>query len=131
MTSPTPLDRQPLGHRVGAQPNGRQEIMRTPPVRSPWTLLIWSITLLAVRLHRELSAGVPADHTSVVYVLTRDVVLRADGRFQNAYGRNALAVHGGGQVVMPAVVPSDVLFLSGPELHEPGAMGHLAPLISG
>jgi hypothetical protein len=105
--------------------------MKTPPMRSPWTLLIWSITLLAVRLHRELSVGVHADHTSVVYVLTRDVVLRADGRFQNAYGRHALAVHGGGQVVMPAVVPSDVLFLSGPEIHEPGAMGHLAPLISG
>jgi hypothetical protein len=65
-----------------------------------------------------------------VYVLTRDVVVRADGRFQNAYGRDALAVHGGGQVAMPAVVPSDVLFLSGPEIHEPGARVHLAPLIS-
>jgi hypothetical protein len=32
---------------------------------------------------------------------------------------------------MPAVVPSDVLFLSGPEVHEPGAMGHLAPFIVG
>jgi hypothetical protein len=105
--------------------------MNTPPMQSPWTLLIWSITLLAVRLHRELSVGVPADHTSVVYVLTRDVVVRGDGRLQNAYGRHALAVHGGGQVAMPAVVPSDVLFLPGPEIYEPGAMSHLAPLISG
>jgi hypothetical protein len=55
-------------------------------MRSPWTLPIWSIILLAVRLHRELSVGVPAYHTSVVYVLTRDVVVRADGRFENAYG---------------------------------------------
>jgi hypothetical protein len=32
---------------------------------------------------------------------------------------------------MPAVVLSDVQFLSGPEVHEPEAMGHLAPFIFG
>lgn len=110
-------------------------------------------TLLDVWLRREIPFVLQPAHNAIVYVLTGDVVVRADGHQGKVYGEHALALYGGGgRVTSEALAPSHFLILAGAEIGEPvvtqgpfimnessqiedafaryrkGAMGHLAPL---
>ena len=110
-------------------------------------------TLLDVELWREISFSLPNAHNALVYVLTGDVLVSAEGREQKVAGEHALALYGsGGRVRFEAFQPGHFLMLSGAEIREPilaqgpfimnersqieaavaryrtGGMGHLAPL---
>lgn len=106
-----------------------------------------------VELRREISFSLQPAHNALVYVLTGEVLVSADGREQQVAGEHALALYGsGGRVRFEAEQPAHFLLLSGAEIREPvlaqgpfimnersqieaavaryrtGAMGHLAPL---
>ena len=112
-------------------------------------------TLLDAWLQQEISVAVPDGHNTVVYVLSGNVAVRAQGREEKAAGGQALALtgrDGGGEVRLEASRPVHLLVLSGAEICEPvvtagpfimnepsqiddaaaryqrGEMGHLAPL---
>ena len=76
-------------------------------------------TFLDVRLLQEISVDLPAAHTTVVYVLSGEVRVRADGRQENVDGGHALALHGSGRVTFLALPPTHFLILSGAEIREP------------
>jgi redox-sensitive bicupin YhaK (pirin superfamily) len=112
-------------------------------------------TFLDVRLLEEITVGLPAGHNEVVYVLTGEVTVGADGYQEKVDGGHALALRGGGtggRVTFAATPPTHLLILAGAEIREPavslgpfimntaaqiddaaaryrkGAMGQLAPL---
>ena len=110
------------------------------------------LNLLDVDLPGEISFSLQDGHNAVAYVLTGDILVRADGREPKVPGGHALVLHGGGRVTFEACQPAHFLILSGAEIREPifiegsfimnepsqiaaalvryrdGAMGHLAPL---
>jgi len=76
--------------------------------------------LLDIELRRKIPFSLPKAHNAIVYVLTGDVLVRADDGGQQMSGGHALAVHGGGgRVTIEALHPAHLLFLSGAEIREP------------
>jgi redox-sensitive bicupin YhaK (pirin superfamily) len=109
-------------------------------------------TLLDVRLLHQIAFDLQAGHSTIVYVLTGNIVARADGHEKDVDGGHALAFGGDGErVTLEARSLSHFLILSGNEIGEPvvaegpfimnersqiadafaryrsGAMGRLAP----
>jgi redox-sensitive bicupin YhaK (pirin superfamily) len=77
-------------------------------------------TLLDVRLRRAISFDVPHNHYALVYVLTRSILVRADGNQQKVEDGHAIALYGGsGRVTLNPFEPAHVLILSGAAIHEP------------
>lgn len=109
--------------------------------------------LFDVRLQRRLTLFVQPSWNAMIYVLSGELQLSADGDARTLREGNAITLHSdGGQVVLETLTPTHVLVLSGHEINEPifahgpfimndraqvmdavsrfqaGAMGQLAPL---
>jgi len=77
-------------------------------------------TLLDVQLRRGISFDLPAAHNALLYLVTGAVALRAGRGEQKMAGGHAIAVHGsGGQLWIEALAPSQLIFLSGPDMNDP------------
>ena len=67
-------------------------------------------TLLDIQLRHEISLPLPAEHNTVVYVLTGTIVVGADGHTETVEGGHALAIGGdGGRVSFDALRPAHFL----------------------
>lgn len=88
-------------------------------VRSP-LVPIEPFTLLDVALRRQISFILEADHNTVVYVRSGSVAVQADGHLVEVDGAHAVALRGGdASVTLQAIVPAQLLVLSGAEISEP------------
>jgi len=76
--------------------------------------------LLDVDLRRAIPFSLRAGHVALAYVITGDVVVRADGGELKASGGHAFALYGGaGRPLIETSAPAHLVLLTGPELREP------------
>ena len=110
-------------------------------------------TFLDIQLSHEISFNLQNAHNAIAYVVTGEVLVRAEGREQKLAGEHAVALHGsGGLATFEALHAASFLILSGSAIREPvivrgsfimndesqieaavaryrkGDMGHLAPI---
>jgi redox-sensitive bicupin YhaK (pirin superfamily) len=79
--------------------------------------------LFDVEIRREISFDLKNDHNALVYVLSGEVLVSADGQARKVSGDQAMALHGsGGSVTLAAIQPAQILILSGAAIHEPVLM---------
>ena len=77
-------------------------------------------TFLDVELRRAISFDLARDHNTLVYVLTGNVLVRADEHEQRVPAAHAVALHGGSAAVtFEASQASHCLVLSGLQIREP------------
>ena len=75
--------------------------------------------ILDVHLRREITFDVQNAHHALMYVLTGNILVRADGREQQVPTEHAVALHGGsGRVGIEARGSAHLIILSGPEIRE-------------
>jgi len=81
-------------------------------------------TFLDVQLRQAISVGLHDAHSTLVYVIDGEVLIRAVGCEQKLASGHALSLRGsgGGRVTFEASHLSHFLILSGPEIHEPVTM---------
>ncbi|UCI19934.1 pirin family protein [Mesorhizobium sp. B2-1-8] len=76
-------------------------------------------TLLDVSLRQEISFHLPAGHNALVYVSAGTVTVRGGHQIEKVTAGNAVALQRGGDAVLEAADPSQLIILSAPAIDEP------------
>ena len=143
--SDVPVWRDEQGDRV------RVVVGQYGGVKSP-VVPVEPFNLLDITLERQIDLELEAGWNTLLYVLTGEVEVKAEGASQRVSGAQAIALHGEGTVTLEAVNAAHVLLLGGMIIDEPvvsygpfimnteaqvqeavhrfqqGGMGHLEPL---
>lgn len=143
--SDVPVWRDAQGDRV------RVVVGQYGGVKSP-VVPVEPFNLLDITLERQIDLELEAGWNTVLYVLTGELEVKAEGVSQRVSGAQAIALHGEGTVTLEAVNAAHVLLLGGMIIDEPvvsygpfimnteaqvqeavhrfqqGGMGHLEPL---
>ena len=79
-----------------------------------------SFNFLDVQLRRAISFNLPHDNNALIYVLTGEILVRAEGGQQKLTNGHAVALYGGsGRAAFNAFQPTQFIILSGGAIREP------------